>query len=72
VAGFVNESNPDGINNHSVFLDMNSNRIHMGDPDTTAFFNTSLKGFLLFENQKDEVDDGGWAVRIEDMLYGKT
>ncbi len=43
----------------------------MGDPDTTAFFNTSLKGFLLFDNQKDEVDDGGWAVRIEDMLYGK-
>jgi hypothetical protein len=42
----------------------------MGDPSYSSFVNRSLPGFLQFRNQKDNNDDGSWAVRIEDVMYG--
>jgi hypothetical protein len=29
-----------------------------------------LKGFLNFKNQFEKTDDGQWAVRVEDVVYG--
>ena len=70
VAGFVDAANTDLISNFSAYLDLGRDRIHMGDPDTSAYKNTSLLGFLKFKNQRNTPDDGSWAVRIEDVMYG--
>jgi hypothetical protein len=31
-----------------------------------------LHGFLKFKNQYEGKDDGQWAVRVEDIVYGKA
>jgi len=58
------------ISNFSTLLDVSKNLMQMGDPDVNSYKNKSLHGFLSFRNQKDTVDDGSWAVRIEDVMYG--
>jgi hypothetical protein len=58
------------ISNFSALLDVSKNLLQMGDPDVTSYKNKTLNGFLSFLNQKDTDDDGSWAVRIEDVMYG--
>ena len=67
IAGLVNETNKDGIRNHNAYIDVLKSKLHLGEYDTNIFHNTSMKGFLTFKNQ---LDDGQWGVRIEDVNYG--
>lgn len=70
--GLVNQTKADGINNHTLFLDLGNSQIHLGDANTGSYKNQTLKGFLMFNNQKESVDHGGWAVRVEDVIYGSS
>ena len=70
VAGLVDPNNADLISNFTAYLDVGRKLVQMGDPSYSSFVNRSLPGFLKFRNQKDNNDDGSWAVRIEDVMYG--
>ena len=69
IAGLVNQTNNDLIQNFTAYIDIKSNKIHLGSPEPGSFNNT-FKDFLKFENQVGKIDDGSWAVRIEDTMYG--
>ena len=53
-------------------MDVLGSKIHLGSVNSGAYRNASLKGFLQFHNQREQAvkDDGSWAVRIEDVMYG--
>jgi hypothetical protein len=60
------------VSNFSAFLDVSRNLVQIGEADVASYQNRTLPGFLNFRNQrnKNEDDDGSWAVRIEDVMYG--
>lgn len=72
IAGLVNETDPNLIQNFTAFIDVRNNKIHLGTAQPGAYVNQTLNGFLNFKNQKDLNDDGSWAVRIEDVMYGSA
>ena len=72
VAGLVNDTTAYGISHHSVYLDMTHRKLHLGEEDEKSYKNSSLKGFITFKNQFEDTDDGQWAVRVEDVAYGKA
>ena len=51
-------------------MDVRNNRLHLGSVLDSAYRNQTLGGFLRFHNQREQADDGSWAVRIEDVMYG--
>lgn len=54
-------------------MDVRNNKIHLGAVNSDAFPNKTLNGFLQFLTQNEtEGDDGTWAVRIEDVMYGSA
>lgn len=54
-------------------MDVRNNKIHLGARNRDAYSNKTLDGFLEFLTQNEtEGDDGTWAVRIEDVMYGSA
>lgn len=51
---------------------MTHRTMHLGEADERSYKNSTLKGFITFKNQFDGTDDGQWAVRVEDVAYGKA
>lgn len=49
IAGLVNETNSDLIQNFTAYIDVKSNKIHLGSPEQGSF-NSTFKEFLRFEN----------------------
>jgi hypothetical protein len=72
IAGLVNQTDTSLIQNFTAYLDIKNNDIHLGAPRTDRYRNKTLNTFLDFHNQRDITvkDDGLWAVRIEDVMYG--
>lgn len=46
-------------------------KVHLGEMESRSFINKTLNGFLMFDNQQNTgMDDGKWALRVEDIYYG--